>query len=598
VTSSEGVGIEEFAESIFPDYPVQTRNIESDVSELAIKLVPSASEVFISLKGIIKNLSNEKAPGPSGVCYEVFKNFTEPLYGWLADFFRKCRSLQTVPKSWGNGITVGIAKPGGGYRPITLLESGRKIFEAWILKDISASAILHRNQGGFRPGMGTYQQVINLECTMKALRCKNLTVAFLDVKKAYDNVNRQRLWSKLVEQQPAITELKLLKSLFEDNTVAVTRNGQLSQERAVVKGLAQGSKLSPILFNIFFNDFVDSCYTNVGNRGMEVLLYADDVVIVAKSKRNMRSTLKKAQEHSRMNAYSFNVKKSVIMCNYAHDFCINRVRLPSVESFKYLGVFFTMKGPDMKMQLNANFNSARKSLFGFKFLCGNGYQGLTLVNKLGLYKSFIKPRLEYGMLFGATKLVHIKRLQIKENTLIKALLRLGRNSSTKKLAFFCGNELQVERQMRMARNAVSANGELLRHHVSTCSSLRDARKNKFLAGVLRASSNSLKNPSKKTNLALNAPFGPNYKGPDLLKKIGRLGDGYQLLLMYMLGSLHKKTTINNVVFFERLKLAEPLEITIERISRGDGKKVLKDLRLVHNEELARRQLQDLSFQVN
>jgi hypothetical protein len=77
------------------------------------------------------------------------------------------------------------------------LETGRVLFEAYYRIDLTNEDIIHQNQGGFRLGIGAYQQVVNLSSKIKELECRNLKIAFLDISKAYDNVERKILWKKM-----------------------------------------------------------------------------------------------------------------------------------------------------------------------------------------------------------------------------------------------------------------------------------------------------------------------------------------------------------------------------------------------------------------
>lgn len=39
------------------------------------------------VKKLIKFIPNEKAPGPSGIAYEIFKLEPDELYNWVSKFF-------------------------------------------------------------------------------------------------------------------------------------------------------------------------------------------------------------------------------------------------------------------------------------------------------------------------------------------------------------------------------------------------------------------------------------------------------------------------------------------------------------------------------
>jgi hypothetical protein len=61
-----------------------------------------------------------------------------------------------------------------------------------------------------------------------------------------------------------------LKELFELNTTCIRQNEEISEPVDVIKGLAQGSKINPLLFNIFIDDIINKIESTEGNRGMQV----------------------------------------------------------------------------------------------------------------------------------------------------------------------------------------------------------------------------------------------------------------------------------------------------------------------------------------
>jgi hypothetical protein len=126
----------------------------------------------------------------------------------------------------------------------------------------------------------------------------------------------------------------------------------------------------------------------------------------------MRRALKSAEEHSKENKYNFNINKCKLICGYKSDLCINRQRLEVVKEFKYLGIVFNKKGPDLKKQLENNFTRARKTLFGILNFINSPH--VKTSSSISLYKTFVKAKLEYGMFLTAHKVSTLKKLQVKK----------------------------------------------------------------------------------------------------------------------------------------------------------------------------------------
>ena len=75
-----------------------------------------------------------------------------------------------------------------------------------------------------------------------------------------------------------------LLSLYEDVKCCVKVKGFYTDWFSVSCGLKQGCCLSPILFNLYINDMVNSITSlgigvNIWDDNVSVLLYADDLVI-------------------------------------------------------------------------------------------------------------------------------------------------------------------------------------------------------------------------------------------------------------------------------------------------------------------------------
>ena len=86
---------------------------------------------------------------------------------------------------------------------------------------------------------------------------KPLYVCFLDLKKAFDTVNRNLLFQKLCSVGIRGKMLRVIQNLFSDNPANILVDGFLSLEFVTNRGVLQGSKLGPILFNLFINDLLE-----------------------------------------------------------------------------------------------------------------------------------------------------------------------------------------------------------------------------------------------------------------------------------------------------------------------------------------------------
>ena len=73
-------------------------------------------------------------------------------------------------------------------------------------------------------------------------------MAYPDATKAYDRVNREKLWRELEKIGVPTGMIDLVKLIYKDNKVRVEHGGYESRWMRTKDGLKQGCPLSSILF--------------------------------------------------------------------------------------------------------------------------------------------------------------------------------------------------------------------------------------------------------------------------------------------------------------------------------------------------------------
>ena len=82
---------------------------------------------------------------------------------------------------------------------------------------------------------------------------------FLDLSKAFDTLDHERLMMKLERYGIRGPALKWFKSYLEGRKQFVQINETMSQPKVLSSGVPQGSILRPLLFLIYMNDLEDIC---------------------------------------------------------------------------------------------------------------------------------------------------------------------------------------------------------------------------------------------------------------------------------------------------------------------------------------------------
>ena len=139
------------------------------------------------------------------------------------------------------------------------------------------------------------------------------------MEKAFDWVKRDYLLYKLLELNIDSNLYFCIKSLYSDNSAFIRINNEYQTEWFnVPSGVRQGDPLSPTLFNLFINDLVDYLKnTGVGihidQELISVLLYADDIILLAKSETELQILLGALETWCKTWLLKVNVSKTNIM---------------------------------------------------------------------------------------------------------------------------------------------------------------------------------------------------------------------------------------------------------------------------------------------
>ena len=108
-------------------------------------------------------------------------------------------------------------------------------------------------QAGFRKGRGTRDQIDNIHWIIEKARefQKNIYFCFIDYAKAFDCVDHIKRWKILKEMGIPDHLTCLLRNLYAGQEATV-RTGYASTDWFQIrKGVHQGCKLSPWLFNLY-----------------------------------------------------------------------------------------------------------------------------------------------------------------------------------------------------------------------------------------------------------------------------------------------------------------------------------------------------------
>ncbi|GBN97930.1 putative RNA-directed DNA polymerase from transposon X-element, partial [Araneus ventricosus] len=340
------------------------------------------------------------------------------------------------PNVWKSPIVVPILKPGklpydpGNYRPISLLSALSKIAESVLLKKIieATEGKLTPFQFGCRKQLSTVQQLLRLTETVKEGMDEgwDTGAVFLDIAKAFDRVWTDGLLYKLIMMRIPGGLVRLMATYLRGRRFAVRVGSDLSSERATDAGVAQESKIGPILFNIYVNDIPSprNCQTLL-------CLFADDTAVMSTGESN------KVMED--LNSYLEQLGKWLIMWKIKvnADKCLavyftRRRKVPDPSKLyrrainwskdtKYLGITLDSRLTYDKHITNV-YKQTRSTKARLYPLLGRNSK-LSLQNKLLLYKTILRPKMTYASpVWGAAAHSHIQKLEATQNIIARQII--------------------------------------------------------------------------------------------------------------------------------------------------------------------------------
>ena len=113
---------------------------------------------------------------------------------------------------------------------------------------MEVTGFLGDEQAGFRKGHSTLDHIFVLHTVIDLYlrEKKRVFCAFIDYKKAFDLIDRQHLWSKLVAHDINGRVLQVIHAIYRNAKSRVVNNGVKSGMFDCNVGVRQGKNLSPI----------------------------------------------------------------------------------------------------------------------------------------------------------------------------------------------------------------------------------------------------------------------------------------------------------------------------------------------------------------
>ncbi len=233
------------------------------MSEMLEKIL-SDENVKLAVKKVCAN------NGASGIDKVTTKELEEYMKGNWSGIKKQIRERTYKPQPV---LRVEIPKPNGGIRKLGIPTVIDRVIEQAIVQVLTPifDPLFSENSYGFRPKRRCEQAIIKL---LEYFNDGYVWIVDIDLEKFFDNVPQDKLMSYVNR----VIHDGDTESLIRKYLKAGVMNKGTYESTDI--GTPQGGNLSPLLSNIILNELDKE----LESRGQKFTRYADDVVIVVKSK--------------------------------------------------------------------------------------------------------------------------------------------------------------------------------------------------------------------------------------------------------------------------------------------------------------------------
>ena len=143
-------------------------------------------------------------------------------------------------------------------------------------------------------------------------------ICYLDIKKAFDRVNYSKLFQKLIARSVPLYVVKIIAFWYVNQTIVLRWGNSFSRPFKVRNGIKQGGILSPYLFNVYVDQLsinLNACEVGclVGEVPLSHLAYADDMVLIAPSRKALQKLLDVCGDYATENDIIYSTDKTYCM---------------------------------------------------------------------------------------------------------------------------------------------------------------------------------------------------------------------------------------------------------------------------------------------
>ena len=374
--------LEYFTKTLAVVHPNKLFHIPRWIPKLSDPIVQFDLEppTYHQVTNIIRKMKASGSPCPLDQVSIICFKRCPFLRSYLTDLIHAVWSSGSIPSEWKKACTILIHKKDNtsvpsNFRPITLENIPLKVFTSCIRNAMyffltANNYIEHNIQKGFTPNIsGNLEHTTQMANIINTARSKqrSLIITLLDLKNAFGEVHHNLITSVLnYHHIPEHIKL-IINDLYTDFKTSIITSSFQTPFIPVRRGVLQGDCLSPLLFNMCFNTFIQHIkverYRQFGfsfklMNPVHWFQFADDAAVITTQESENQHLLNRFSvwcQWSNMfiraeKCSTFGIKKSATKSiQFLPKLLINGVLIPTVkigESFQYLGRYFNFDMSD------------------------------------------------------------------------------------------------------------------------------------------------------------------------------------------------------------------------------------------------------------
>lgn len=392
------------------------QNFPTIVNEINYTPLPTQNYIKINFKDIRQTIYSKKdhsTPGPDLLSFYILKRINLNLQIRITELLEEVLNSGNIPEEWRSIKIIPLLKTSkdpnqwNSYRPLAMMNVLLKLINCTVKQElstfISKNNILPVNSFGFKKHTSAINCVNYLVSMVTHSKREGLVMVatFLDLSKAFDNVNVDKLLETLRNENIPNHLVNWVYHYLKNRKTILLLNDGTEITQITNSGLPQGCPLSPILFNL---------YTKVVHKIIQedgtLIQFADDFTAViqgfsiAVAANKMNTFLSKLNLEFKNLGFELNPQKSasIVFTNKYNpniDIHLNNTSIPIEESHKFLGIIVDHK-LNFKYQIEQMCIKAKQKVNILKMI-SRKRSGAHPEQMLKITKAIVRSLLDYGI---------------------------------------------------------------------------------------------------------------------------------------------------------------------------------------------------------